>query len=138
MCNDYMLDRLQKLQNRGMRIILQCHRRTHITDMLAQLSWMSINQRMIFNVLVFVYKIKFNLLPAYLSENIRYVNDVQPYPLRNANDFRLLSFRNQRTENMVMHKGLSIFNSLPIEIKNETNIYRFKNLTINYIKHRFR
>lgn len=138
MCNDYMLDRLQKLQNRGMRIILQCNRRTHITDMLAQLSWMSINQRIIFNVLVFVYKMKFKLLPAYLNDNITYVNDVQPYPLRNANNFRLLNFRNQITGNMVMHKGLSIFNKLPNEIKNEENIYRFKKLTINFIKHRFR
>ncbi len=36
------LKRLQTLQNEGARLILNCHFRTHIKDMLELLKWMTI------------------------------------------------------------------------------------------------
>ena len=41
--SDTNIGKLQKIQNRGMRIIWQCHPRTHIADMLLNLKWLSIN-----------------------------------------------------------------------------------------------
>ena len=37
--SDTDIGKLQKIQNRGMRIILQCHPRTHIADMLSNLKY---------------------------------------------------------------------------------------------------
>lgn len=45
MCNESKFQRLQKLQNRAMRIIIGCNRRTRVKDMLNALCWMSIKQR---------------------------------------------------------------------------------------------
>ena len=59
--------KLQKIQNRGMRIILQCHPRTHITDMLSNLKWLSIKQRIIFLTAVLVFKIMHSKTPNYMS-----------------------------------------------------------------------
>ena len=51
------LTKLQRIQNRAMRTILECHPRTHITDMLDTLKWMSIKQRFYHNNCVFIWKI---------------------------------------------------------------------------------
>lgn len=137
MCNNQMMNRLQKLQNRAMRIVLMCNGFTPIREMLLKLSWMSVNQRILYNVIVFVFKIKFNILPNYLNEYISYVSDVQPFALRNAGDFRLQRYRNLRTMNMVLHRGLDIYNSLPNDLKIEQNLLRFKKRLIGYVKNRF-
>ena len=56
--NNQMIERLQKLQNRGMRCILMCNRLTPIQSMLNTLQWLTINQRTIMNVLIFIFKKK--------------------------------------------------------------------------------
>ena len=53
--SDTNIGKLQKIQNRGMRIILQCLLRTHIADMLSNLKWLSIKQRIMFLTVVLVF-----------------------------------------------------------------------------------
>ena len=65
--SDTNIGKLQKIQNRGMRIILQCHPRTHIADMLSNLKWLSIKQRIIFYTAVLVFKIMHSKTPNYKS-----------------------------------------------------------------------
>ena len=45
MANNGQFDRMQKLQNRAMRIILKCNKRTSIDSMLEALRWMNIKQK---------------------------------------------------------------------------------------------
>lgn len=85
-------ERLQKLQNRGMRTILMCNILTPIRLMIDTLKWLTINQRTLMNVLLFVFKMKNSLTPKYLTSQLVYVADVQPYNLRSRGDFRLVFF----------------------------------------------
>lgn len=64
------MGRLQKLQNRAMRIILGCSRYTPIAHMLDCLNWMTIKQRIYYNTLVIIYKITKKLLPSNLQKKI--------------------------------------------------------------------
>lgn len=137
MGTDEMKSRLQKMQNRAMRVILLCNKLTPIKDMLGSLKWLSVNQRTIMNVLIFIFKIKNGLLPKYLSTHIRYVGEVQPFRLRNARDFRLNTYKNKKTQNMLIYKGLKLYNEIPNNIKAEGNFKRFKSELITYIKIRF-
>ena len=50
-----------------MRIILQCHPRTHIADKLSNLKWFGIKQRIIFLTVVLVFKIMHSKTPNYMS-----------------------------------------------------------------------
>ena len=50
-----------------MRIILQCHPRTHIADVLSNLKWLSIKQRIMFLTAVLVFKIMHSETPNYMS-----------------------------------------------------------------------
>ena len=65
--SDTNIGKLQKIQNRGMRIILQCHLRTHIVDMLTNLKWLSIKQGIMFLTAVLVFKIMHSKTPNYMS-----------------------------------------------------------------------
>lgn len=128
------INRLQVLQNKAMRTILKCNFYTPISWMLSCLKWLNINQRIIFNVLTFVFKIKHRMVPEYLTSNLVYTQDAQPYGLRSNLDFRLQLFRDTRTQNMVLYRGLKLFNELPREIKYETIFIRFKKLLISHIR----
>lgn len=61
---------LQKLQNQGMRIILRCNKRIKIVDMLEALHFMSIKERIEYNVRVLIYKIMKGMCPRYLQNKI--------------------------------------------------------------------
>lgn len=137
MCNEQSIADLQKLQSRAMRIILKCNRLTSRQFMLNKLKWMSVRQRINYNAFVFIYKIKNNLMPTYLTRKLTYVHAEQPYSLRNRGNFRIPSVRRVANEKQVLSKGLRMYNNLPACMKNSTNINNFKKLCIVYVKENF-
>jgi hypothetical protein len=79
------LDRLQRIQNRAMRLILRCNRRTRVSDMLASLRWMSVRQRLHFNACTLMWKIVHNRTPNYLR-NFQHNSAIHKYGTRSANN----------------------------------------------------
>lgn len=90
------------------------------------MNWLNIEQKIKVNVLLLIFKIKKNFYPINLSENLKYVKDIHNYNLRNVDVFRLNLYSNKRTKNMFFYQGLKLFNTIPPEIKNETNTHNFK------------
>lgn len=118
--------RMQTVQNRTMRLILGCDRKTSSQLMREVLQWMSVSERITFRTLTLVFKIRNGLTPKYLTENVQYGSDVHRYATRRANDFRLPNLTMTGTQNSLFFKGFRLFNSLPDEVKYETNENRFK------------
>lgn len=133
-CTNELLNRLQKLQNKCMRIILKVNRFASIKFMLDALKFLNISQRIKYNVLIVVFKIKNNIYPKFLCDKIIYVNDVHNYQLRNVLDIRLPFFRRENCKRMLMYNGLKLFNELPTFIKNENNFTTFKQKLLKFIK----
>lgn len=67
------VQRLQKMQNQGMRIILRRDRKEKIIRMMEALKFMSIKERIEYNVCLLVYKIVNGMCPKYLSREIEIV-----------------------------------------------------------------
>lgn len=132
-----MKERMQKLQNKAMRCILRCHRLTHIKDMLNRLRWLSVNQRLMMNAFIFIFKIKNKLLPSYMQNFLIYVSDLQPYNLRNVNNFRVAFSSTNFYQNLLLQNGLKMFNEMPQEIKSENNFFIFKSKVVEYVKLKF-
>ena len=132
-CNQNQKNRLQKLQNKCMRIILKYSRETPINFMLETLLWLNIEEKLKLNTLINIFKIKQNMAPKYLTENIRYVGELLNYSLRNAEDFRIQRLQTTAAQNSLFYKGLKIFNDLPNELKREKNIHAFRNSCIRLI-----
>jgi hypothetical protein len=64
------LKRLQKLQNMAARLILHVDRRSSATESLKCLHWLPIRQRIIYKIVVLVYKCVHGSAPKYLSDII--------------------------------------------------------------------
>lgn len=133
-CSLQQQARLQKLQNKAMRSILKCNRFTSIRYMLDALKWLDIKQRLQLNTICFIQKIKMGNAPECLLEQIRYVGDIQPYNLRNALDFRPQRADTNSMQKSLFSKGLKLYNMMPNEVKNETNINIFRKGTVNFVK----
>lgn len=126
--------RMQKIQNKSMRLILGCHRTTSSATMRECLQWMNVEERIIVRTLEFVFKIKNQLLPTYLTENIQYGTDIHNYNTRAASDLRLPNFKKTGTQNCLFFKGFQLFNRLPTEVKQANSIYSFKRMCIRCVK----
>lgn len=134
----YLLDKncqtvLQKLQNRGMRIILQCNRYTPINSMLTVLQWHSVQKRLFYFTMIFIYKILMGLLPSYLQSFITFNNEIHKYNTRNQLDMHIGRTNSKKAMNSLFFKGLIEYNSLPQDIKEANNLYKFKRTLILYI-----
>ncbi len=63
----YRIDQLQRVQNIAARVVKRCPRQDHITPVLKKLHWLPMDERILFKVLLLVYKCVNGLAPAYLS-----------------------------------------------------------------------
>lgn len=118
--------RLQKLQNRAMRIILSCSRYTPINSMLRVMQWLPVVQFVRYSALVFIFKIKIGCAPEYLVSKIVYNKEVHNYNTRGRNDFFITPKSKKCTMNSIFHNGFNEFNNLPEEIKTCTSVLSFK------------
>lgn len=128
------LKQLQKLQNRALRIILNCEFRTETKYMLDTLKMMSVKQRWMFNLMTFIFKIKNNLAPKYLTQKLKYNNDTHNLNTRNKNELRLPNIKSKFARNTIFYNGIKMYNTLPPVLKHETNIKKFKINLEQYIK----
>lgn len=62
------INKLQKLQNACARLIFGKKRREHVTPLLKELHWLPIRQRIVFKILLLVFKFYQEMTPIYISE----------------------------------------------------------------------
>lgn len=134
LCNEAQNNKLQVIQNRGMRMILKCNIFTRVKIMLQNLNMMTTKQHIIYNTLTMIYKLKNNMLPKYLQTNIMYHENVHNYPTRSCRDFRLPKTKLTCTQNSVFYKGQKLYNNLPNAIKEASSLDTFRKTCAIYIK----
>lgn len=132
--NNNELQRLQKIQNKAMRVILQCNRYTPINVMLRTLNFMNVKQRILLRTLQFIFKIKNGILPEYLFNKIIYVGDTHNYNSRSKNDLYIRKHNSMLASKSLLCRGFKEYNSLPSEIKNCSILIQFTALCVNYIR----
>jgi hypothetical protein len=69
--NDYLLQRLQRLQNLAARVIYCLPKREHITPHLVKLHWLPVQSRIEYKIILYVFKILHGTAPSYLCELIQ-------------------------------------------------------------------
>jgi len=67
---DTLLQRLQRVQNSAARMLTRTPLRDHITPILRELHWLPVHQRIIYKVLMIVFKALHELAPSYIQEMI--------------------------------------------------------------------
>ena len=80
-CTAHQIGRLQKLQLRAMRIILNVNRCTSIHFMMESLKQLNVEQRLKLNTQHFIRITQNGETPEYITEQVLYVRNSQPYHL---------------------------------------------------------
>lgn len=123
---------IQRKQNQALRCILGCGRYSRIRDMLELTNLLSIKQNIYYNTMIVMYKIKNNLYPEHILNNLQMVGDIHGYNTRSTSNFYVSRVNSSFAQNNLFYKGLIDFNYIPIEIKNQ-NFNNFKRLLRRYV-----
>ena len=122
------LDKLQKLQNYAARVVMKKTMREHVTPMLKHLHWLPVHARIDYKIAVIIYKCINNLAPSYLA------HIVEPYvPSRNLRSSNLNLIKQHKSkfktlgDRALKIHASSVWNSLPLNIKNSSSLDIFKN-----------
>lgn len=134
LCTVTDLKRLQTLQNKAMRFILKKRLDTRIIDMLNELNWLSVYQACIYYTLILIFKMKNDMLPPYLSANLKRNSEFHDRNLRNKDDFKLPRYTKECAQNSLFYRGVQRFNETTYEMKNCSSIATFKKLCFDYTR----
>jgi hypothetical protein len=123
----YLLLRLQRVQNTAVRIITRCKIDDHITPHLKTLHWLPIPLRIEFKLHLTTYKIVNGLAPAYLNELLA-PHDL-PRELRSTSIGNLEVPRSRTTsygDRAFSIAAPQLWNELPLDVRNATSVTNFK------------
>ena len=127
-CTEANLNKIQKLQNAAMRIILGVPFRTHINDMLKELGFMDIRSRISYVSNCLMYKVLHNLVPSYLVNGFRAINTVHTINTRSskAGDLYIPKCNTNYGKGTFQYKGCVVWNVLSQNIRNAKTFMTFK------------
>ena len=121
------LQKLQMLQNAAARLVTRAPRRCHISQILQDLHWLTVENRIKFKLLLLTYKALNDSSPSYITDLL------SPYvPARNlrSSERHLLQVPHTSThsygERAFQVAAPTLWNSLPIHIRQSPTIHIFK------------
>ena len=127
------LSKLQKAQNRAMRVILQCNKYTKVEHMLQTLQFMSIRQRLHYNVCTFIFKVVNNMLPEQLKDQLELVGSKNERQTRQTGEIIIRFRRTRSAQKSMFYEGVKIYNALPAKIKRCEKLEMFKRMLKEHI-----
>ena len=130
----YQLAKLQVLQNTAARVVSLTRKYDHITPVLESLHWLPVKFRIVFKVLLLVYKALNGMAPPYLSDMLCYRSYSRS--LRSASQKLLVVHRtNMKTygDRAFSIAGPKLWNQLPLSIRELSSIDSFKKSLKTYL-----
>ena len=118
------LFKLQKTQNAAARLILGKRKRESASAALNQLHWLKVEARVMFKVLLLVFKVLKGFFPE--DFNLRYKSfNGRP------NDYLMLETPNFNTvygKRLFVYNGSRLWNALPVHVRTEEDIEKYKKM----------
>ncbi len=124
------------LQNKDARIILNCHFRTHIKELLESLNWMTIKDRADFHRLCLMYKCINCPTPEYLSDILTTVSNIHNHNSRSSSHNYMTTVKPKNDQQMRTFKcnGANFWNNTDPIIRDKSSHIAFKS---SYLKEYF-
>ena len=133
--SNYLLNRLQVLQKKCLRVIKGWQFKQKIKPLYEKYDFLNINQIHFFKVAKIMYYSVHRLQPAIFDDYFKFVSSVSRHRLRSVNDDKLYLpfFKNKSGQNSIKFKGVKIWNSLPKNIRT-LPLVKFKKSCHQYAK----
>ena len=124
---DYQIKRRQKIHNNTARLIHKVRRSDHITPILQELHWLPVSQRIVFKILLLVYKSTNHNGPSYLAD-LLHPYQQEHYYLRSTNQKLLVETRTNKSygDRAFGVCGPKLWKELPLYIRECNSIDIFK------------
>ena len=122
--------KLQKVQNAAARLVAKCSKRESVREVLGQLHWLRVEERIIFKLLLLTFKCFHKIAPESLC-NLITISSAEHFLLSNV---YLDSTYGRRT---FMYCAPRYWNALPLEIRSEARLESFKRLTKHLLFNNF-
>ena len=130
----FLIAKLQSVQNSAARLVCMTRTFDHITPTLIDLRWLPIRHRIVFKILLLVYKSLNAKAPSYLSDLLTYRRS--SYSLRSVSKGDLV----EPSSKMRTYGDRSfavcaprLWNSLPLSIRRSSSVDIFKNVLKTYL-----
>ncbi|KAK7101509.1 hypothetical protein V1264_019884 [Littorina saxatilis] len=125
---NYIIEKLQRVQNHAARLIFRSSKHDHITPLLQTLHWLPVQQRIQFKISTLCFR-NFDLSsPSYLSDLLDVYSPSRS--LRSSADTRLFRIPSARTktygQRTFSYQAPSIWNQLPHSLRHSTSMQSFK------------
>ena len=135
-CSNALEDKLVKFQKRAARLILNKDLLASSSIMFDQLKWMTFPERVIYLKSVQMYKTLNGKSPEYLKVLFTFTSDIHSRLLRSITNEQLYIPRPNKDlyRNSFAFSGSSIWNSLPLTLKQSSSIAQFKRLYLKWFK----
>ena len=135
-CNKTDLVRLERLQKRGARIILQSGIRERSTvDLFKELNWLPLSVRLDLHTCILMYKCTHGLTPQYLTDFFTYTSKIHNYNTRQANNLQQNSCKGVQRSKSFFSSGPLLWNKLPNCIRESPSLNTFKKKCITHLKY---
>ena len=132
----FNLVKLQRLQNRAASIVSKNYDYINVRghDLVKQLKWMDVNQRIHFVIATLMFKCIHGNAPYYLQNKITMLQDINKYQTRSTTNYNVLipSIRTSLYKQSFSFNGPFVWNNLPNHLKQSVSLSSFK---YNYKKH---
>ncbi len=125
MANRTQLDRVQKLQNFASKVAIGARKYDHVTPILKQLTWLKIEDNILYDVSVLVFKILRNYFPDWLF-TLQTVGETRNILTRQINDLVVPRVTTDYGNRILTVKGPRIWNELPVNVREEHTLPSFK------------
>ena len=135
-CCDTLKHRLQKLQNRGARLLLHLNNRSHVLPMLNQLKWLDIDSRIKMHVYLMVHRCLYDSsIPSNLKDLFITCSSIHNHRTRisSTSGLHLHRINLVKGQNSFRFRGSALWNELPSNIRCIENFSRFKSSLIRHL-----
>ena len=131
---DYVIDKLQRLQNAAARVICGVRKFDHITPTLKELHWLPVSYRISFKIALMAYKCIKGQAPAYLSDLIEVKESTRNLRSSSRTTLKVPLCKTATGTRAFSSAAPEVWNPIPEKIKNQ-NIDNFKKqLKTHYFK----
>ena len=126
--------KLQRVQSFALRLVTEASKYDHITPLLHQLQWLPVKSILLVKEGVLAFKCVKGLAPSYLTARFNKRSTVHDKDTRNKDSLIIPHYKSTSGQRTFPYRGIRLWNSFPIELRELNEIGRFKRELKEFLK----
>ena len=133
MTTNEQIERVQKLQNFAARVVHGGARKyDHVTPIIKELKWLKIENKIVFDICIFTYKVCHNMLPDWLF-SFPVNHYINTRTTRQSSNLYVARRKTDIGTRAISVKGPKLFNAIPSAVQKQPTLIRFKDKLKKYL-----